>query len=1270
MDGQHLWNQNYCSVCDRLIEPGSGVGLQASSSSSSKTAAAVAPTATTFRKGSTASSAASSPTVASQLSPSSRGAGASGLKSNSGTVKQKYTEGTIKRANGKGKEKAASTGPRRNNSHGSRLNALSGLKPTTKLHGDDPAAPASKQLGHRRGSSIGSKLDTTTASDAEAPAASTATLLQRSKKGGLLALASAQLEDDGNQDQAPLPLYCSETCRDIDQQVTPAGLVELNQLYVSQPGSYSNPWAPQWSPDLPLQQASRVWPRTASMTSIPAYAGSNSSVKAFETESSAPCTCQDCMDKNSASGTVPSWASDTTESSNGYVLGRGGGAAGTSSARYQKQRTRSGRIMTPQNLNPPSGGEEGYFPRMSEASRRKQSVSSVTSNPGGRSLQGVASSEASGDSSAPSMGSYQSFWEPRVKAGRSQKQTAGQTDEGAPSSAATMTFSKGSGAMNRTRDSTISGISLGTQGTVTPSVGSMTTNATVVPAAHSLGSSLTVGSSPLRLLRQGDHRAAASVDVSTNEAQSPPNRPMGTSLASERTLGTSAQTVAADGRLRTSSRDRANRQTRARSMLLHLPDEDSRGGRSSPAISVQSPDESLGLASPGASSMSLTASAGPADAMSALRTAASGSQPTSRDTKIATNDPRRHSSGGSLLFPVSSSGWLKSLSSAWTSLRAPQLQSQRSQQDDSSFSSSSLLAPNSTSSRRSSDGSGISSDRPTTINSSNSNNSDRRSSAASDASGLSRSLATESLSKVLSSTQLDRHDGATVTRPGANRGRVPAFAREIGQGQIPGEQGSSRVNDARLAATSRSPPSPRSQDHAGQQQQDRHDSSASQHHPMATSYRSRHGTGEDEEERRRRRKAEQRHQRSKDVTMLPPLLAPSNRTNSSSNLHRPGRSHSYVHMPQQGRNSSRGRDPAGSGATFMVGSAGSPSLIIGGIHRPVTPNAIAAARARLSGARSPEIVLNGKDKGMTPDGLPRAASTQDMVSSARPGTSPRRTPGLGAMTPIRSPPSGGSGSTAAGHRSTASGHRHTTSGSSSGSGTHVPLGHVGMLGYHPHGSTPINGRHHTMPVRTSTPIVPEHGGEMSGAALTGQGEDGMIEQPRRGSYHQYHHRHHGHHRAAPPSQLNRLAAAQPKSGDASRNWSYDNLAAITGSNNVAGPERKRFSGSSMTSTVPISPITTAFGPQASGLPPSEQEVRESRTTGLYPVLQVPNAKEAHDRYENDPWKEAVKSILSQGPVTGREVEEEVMKMRGGDFAGEERESAGGARRKQLFHFGP
>lgn len=1318
MDGQDLWNQNFCSVCDCLIPPGTGVGALSRSSMDSP----VSPTTATI--------------------PMSKSSSASsGLRSTTGTIKARPTSSDgPKRSSSATKLDGHAVGARRQGSSSSRLNALSDLKPTTRITGGDGSKTANGSKASRRTSNTSVKSTSTSSSglvdEAEAHSGSgastaTTTALQRSRKGGLLGgltpAALKQQEQEELQAKAPAALYCSERCRAIDEQTSPTGLAELS-LYSSQPPDIisTNAWASgsNWSPEAPFQR--RIWPRTASAASIPlAYStgtgvGAPTSIPNTQTPDSeyAPCMCAECMEKHSAGGAVPSGASDTTESSSsGYVYGSRGGPGGNVGY-YRTQRSRSGRIVTPQNIHPPHGGEDGYFPDTNNTVASGLDASSSTSSrraqPSGANAAGAvpertasaASARSGTDSSTQSIDSLTSMWEPVLKPRRTSQPHQPGLERGSTARASgiqrgldalppSLLNSERSSRHFEDEETTVDGQATATgqrRGSASVHVAQSSRRRS---SSSTPSGSVPATASPLRLLRGSSHRGDTPYDVSAPTSSQSPSAglrgPLSTSVTSDHTLGTSAQTLVnrehslherryGKGKSLASNNaasSEASERNRSSSLFAeggsssHGHEHSSRGFTSSRLDQDAARGLSTSYTKPDGSSTS--SSSRKPDAMEALRAASR------RDSSgFAAADPSRRFSSGSAILSGASSAWLKGLSSALTSLRGQPSAAPAIVVPDGDDPATNRDSPVRTSSA-------VSHGRSTSSVSPSGRSATTRSSdnTSTSTSNLSRSAASESLSRMLANpsfdtTQTRSASPASVARPDANRGSVPAFANEIGRGQIPGEAASS-VTSGR-AETS--------------------DSHREKTPALSTSATSQHRGTYDEAEERRRRRAEHRHQRSRDVTVLPPLLAPSNR--SGTPLSAQNRANSYVNLAQQ-RNRSRSRSStSGGGAAFVVGSYSSsytPS-------RPITPG-LASPGLRAPRAAEP-------DNASRANALQRATSQQDVaVVGRRP---PLGWSGSG-MTPIAPSPvdathprSIGNGHAAQashylqehphsqqqqhahhsthhshphhahhhhhhhhhhqqqshrpahlrhGHHVSAShahstGHGHGPPSASLNARGGLALGHVGLLGHHPHGAQPAYGRHNTMPVRSSTPIVPEDGGEMSGAALTGANayaghayHPHGVERPRSAVGHRRNsqlstHSHssstalHAPSRPGSSMGLRPISASPNHATQSQPRWSYDNLAN------------------------------------------AERDAKAGRVGGgvrTYPLLQLPGREETHDRYD-DAWSNAVELIA--GPEGVRMAEEEKARRRslkhgtssdGGGPGADSAYGLGTARRKQLFHFG-
>ncbi|CAO1623741.1 unnamed protein product [Parajaminaea phylloscopi] len=1176
MDGQDLWAQNYCSVCDCLIEPGAGVGSRRPSS--------VAPLLASGESSSTTPAASASPV----------------LRSKSGTIKARAPSSeSIAAANLTAHGGNAHRMKRSGSSGSGRLTALTDLKPTTRLDADAQSPRIARQT-----STVSTRSSTSgTSTPAQSESGATTSVLPRSRKGGLLGgltpAALKQQEEEELKAKAPPALYCSERCRDIDEerQMTASGLAQLGSYVApAQPAhsSASYPWQGQ---QLAHIEGMRVWSRTPSMTSVPAAFAQQLGPRTPDSEYS-PCMCADCVERSSGSGTVPSGASDTTEaSSNGLPYGRGGV--------YRKQRSRSGRILTPQNLLPPGydGTEDGYFPAISA-----RPVCYVGKDSGEAPPR--TSSVASAESSARSSESYASMWEPKLARPATQNIASRTIDES-----------------QQNRMSMASEQSVNTakalSGATTPGPGSL--GGTQVPVRpSSTTGSLTRGVNPLLLLRctsNDTRRSAASVDITAEQASSPGASrlisPFGSSLTSEQTLGTSAHTL-----VQRESSLRERRHARGRSLVLNL--QVSTSHSSAHADEGVSPRDSTAVP---ADRLSQSFAGSHGDALASLRAAAS-----SRGGHHAEADATRRYSTSSM----TTAGWLRSLSSAWTNLRqgsVPHLIVPADADANTEFRSHDCPSSRQRSPAALTFGATDIGGRPEAPNKG-------LNSEQGDSTALSRSAASESLSRMLSAATLNAAGAeskrtslpSAVARPGPSRGNVPAFAHEIGRGQIPGEAAASGQSTANVPAKSG---------------------------PM------------DEDERRRRRRAEARHQRSKDVTMLPPLLAPSSRSGSAMNLAL-YRANSYANLHGGSRNRSQSRSLVGADGNpvFTVGSPASVSD-----YRPQTPALLHAARS--TGSASGDEASGHSTS---------AAAHQDTTRGA---VSPRRA-GLGlatAMTPIQSTSSNpyrdttpGSSSSSDHLYSRSFGHgrhgvhhhsnhhlnthhphqhhphhqhyhhphhqlQHYPPGRAGRHGHHhsfhagPSLGHIGVLGYHPHGSQPAYGRHNTTPVRTSTPIVPEDGGEMSSAALTGYSQqDEPIHRPFSSM---------GQRRLSSRSSLQ--GPPRPKSSMAHRVLESPVIAARH-SNGLPAP------------------ALHAMLPPPS-MPPqklwSYDNLAKEGEPGVktYPVLNVPHRQQTHDRYD-DTWNEAM-DLIARGEK--RQQGDEVSTPQA-SFPTATTATAT-TKRKQLFHFG-
>ncbi|CEH17268.1 hypothetical protein CBOM_03325 [Ceraceosorus bombacis] len=1105
MDGQELWAQNFCATCDCLIEPGAGVGAKPSvpDGDASKSTAAMT------RSNSSAS-------TSSTIDREDHVNHTAGLKSKNGTIKGRPLSSEVAKAakdskstaNGLSNVKRTSSAGRlhavgggagmgthkRTGSAASRLNALSDLKPTTKLNAHEKSkgvesegkrSPALSRRSSNVSTTSGDSGRDKSARSGESSPASSSTGLPRTKKGGLLGpLSPAILKQEAEASKAPKAppaLFCSERCRLIDADRA-SGLGELVQ-YLSQPYEPSAPhaWATSgWGAAEVTAEGTTVFPtRPSSLASAPMMAYSAGYVCTPESEC---CTCAECLDKlSSGGGTVPSGASDTTESSasasTGYMYGQPG---------RQKQRTKSGRIMTPHGLQ---GHADSYFSMVPTSAARP--LDARRYSPSQTSIIDAIGSRSTAD-------------DPEAMSATIDKQTNRVTT--APS-------------YPRSRPSTTSDDAPGTAttGTVTPA----TTIVARRSPTHSLdslrwstaldgsdtkrhgnGIGSYAESSPMRLLRHGQHHSQPSVEHSSELAHSPfASVALGTSQASNGAateLGSSVTTLNHRLQGTTISRRRAAGGRDVPSTLA-LADGDTEHSNSAFTITDSTDSAVEGKQAPtqrnkNASEDRLSSSLGTPSALSALKQAAARTAaiaPTLADLREGhaehhsgvngfTSADRAHSqalaarrASSSSNSSSSTSGWLKSLSSAWATIRgAPSSSSLETDIDQGTVpSSEAQRAKSALSSRRGS--------------SSSYKRGELLSPAVGSLTALS-SLDAQSRGEEPTPTQ------SLISRPAPHRGTVPAFAKDLAHS----------ANDGVLDDLATSASSGRS----GERLRGTHESSASMRTPSTDATR----LSADEEARRRRR-AEHRHQRSKEITMLPPLLGHGRSASNSTPAN--GRPRSVRAMSGAGSVGvvdQAGRSRAGSQSQLHIGSAGSQiAPHFPGLSRPTTP----AFR------RSP-YGSNGAD-------FPPPVSFSNPSSL---GTSPRRAGlGWGPMTAILPAPDsqhpvthGHSSSISLGHALRPGAvhptsarqhphhqpmHRHQTHQQHSHAHGHggkyahhrgtgpVPLGHVGLLGAHPHGQGPVYGRHATTPVRSSTPRVPEDGGEMSSAAFAGADEGPATTRP-------------------------------------------------------------------------------------------------------------------------------------------------------------------------------
>ncbi|KAK0549452.1 hypothetical protein OC846_004059 [Tilletia horrida] len=536
----------------------------------------------------------------------------------------------------------------------------------------------------------------------------------------------------------------------------------------------------------------------------------------------------------------------------------------------------------------------------------------------------------------------------------------------------------------------------------------------------------------------------------------------------------------------------------------------------------------------------------------------------------------------------------------------------------------------------------------------------------------------------------------TVAKPTMRRGSVPFFTQEIGHGHIPGD--SIEDFDARAR-------SPSHGSHTGPPVRPEH------RHSISNGA----AAGVESVERRRLARLEQqrahRHQRSRDVSMLPPLLAPDGRSNSASstNLRLMHTSSPGFAPPGSTRASSHGRVPPG--AVQLGGS---------GYKRSTTPASMMPPALRSPRSFQGMMPIDPLVAGM---GFSPARSTAG--STPHYGTSPRGR-GLGwgsSMTPLTGP---GSGPTSAAITPVASGanlaamgqpqsytgsfrlsgthsvgshsdkgqttprhqhhhhhhhhhqhghvrgHAHSQSHSQTGGSTQAypPLpmtGHFATLGAIPPSHSAHYSRHATMPTlmysRSVTPSVPEHGGEMSSEALAGA--SALPHSPNLKMYG----------RAGSVGFIKpAMGPTRPRSGLGRRS---ESPASITNAN------------------LPVGAIEgiTLLTPQQyqEHLQNQQQRERNRRTWSYealssmagsgktYPIMPLPGNGEVHDRYDEE-WTSLINSTR-RSTDAGLDQEADADGSRGDGATGDDgadrqtplaTPGAGTQRttqRKALFHFG-
>nr|CDI51795.1 putative protein (C-terminal fragment) [Melanopsichium pennsylvanicum 4] len=1040
MDGQELWTQTYCLTCDCLIEPGEGI---AKAHTSTHTALSALGGHTTLKSRSGTIKARGS--NESDTSPADHTKTPAAASKQSPTATKSARPSPLKRTNSAGRLHAKpGNGPlgphKRTGSAGSRLHALSELRPTTKLNQEkgkaklttrdtgapvgrkSPAASRPSSAASNRSNSNSSGPSSFKSNEATAAASAnggTDTLAQvRARKRGFLgglgltpaALKQQQAEMAAKR-RAPTPLYCSERCRLIDERRS-SGLGELAQ-YLSQPLAPTPSAA--WAPPPPPPPFS-TWTTSASVSSMP--------IPVMANTPDSDCMCPECLDKyadgSSASGAaIPSGASDTaTESSGGYVHGR---------APAQKLRTASGRLITPLGLHAP-GANEGYFPQFApQYATNSAGLNSPRLRPAdaapprsSSAASGGKASTAGTEGSILSSESGSSLWELRLKprsnsAVRNSNgsnstlrngNTANVSANGAASGSSTNTATpaitprqsmivpSSSNSQNAIRASHRLSVP-GFEPTHEVDEDFFDAHRAISPAAnlphrpsfHTQRSSVLLATSPLKLLdKASQHHAAPSVDLFSDHVGSPGTRGslLSRSLASEHTLmGASGITL-------------TNQQAPQASTSMHglsyldsvqsmrRKSQDSAPGRRPSTLSQSFSNPSqLDQSSQGADSVD-----GLSMAVGSLKLAqirASGPLVTAsrRDTDGAGTRPgdlrrlslfgvagapaRRNSNAISISSSNSgstTSGWLRSLSSAWLNWRSTASPAPVQADND-------VFHSTDDSDEWPSRSSGQASRRESSASRSSSHHkvpyAQKRASSVRDMSvagslGQSSSMRPSEMTR---HTSEDRSSGITptqslVAKPTIRRGHVPAYVREIGQGGIPGD--SSPAEAKAEEAT----------DPAQRLSRARVDSLTR--------------AADAEAQRKTNRR------RSRDISVLPPLLAPISRSGSSTNL--------YSQMPRSARAYSAGRAwTAANTPQLYVGSAGSSVQ-----QQPQYPAPPHSPTLMRSPCHSSFALAQDAARAALSPSRPTSAAGHHGYSA---GTSPRaKGLGWGVMTSIASPPTG------------------------------------------------------------------------------------------------------------------------------------------------------------------------------------------------------------------------------------------------------------------------
>ncbi|KAJ1032399.1 hypothetical protein NDA16_000425 [Ustilago loliicola] len=981
MDGQELWTQTYCVTCDCLIEAGEGIAKAATSSND----AADPPTSHTTLKNRSGTIKARGSNASDNARPTSEDAkppkqSPTATKNGPTPLKRTHSAGRLHAKAGVGP-----MGPhKRTGSAGSRLHALSELRPTTKLHDDakgkakastrestgphgrkSPAAsrPGSAASNRSHSNSSGPSSFKSNEANVSVSHNTAADGQSRNKKRGFLGglgLTPAALKQQeaelAAKRKAPTPLYCSERCRLIDERRS-SGLGELAQ-YLSQP--LVPPPSAAWVPAAPL-----TWTRSASVSSM--------SMPIMANTPESECLCPECIDKyadgSSVSGAaIPSGASDTaTESSSGYIYGRGAA---------QKPRTASGRLITPLGLHPPGAGNEGYFPQFApthgmisaglnsprvrpanvsqtaESSRYASVVPPRSSSAasGGGTEGSVLSSESSG-----------SLWEPRLKP-RSNSSTrnangahstlrnahaaegnANGTTSGLSTNTATpaitprqsMIVTSSSGSHNTVRAShrlSVPGFAPthevdeeAQQHSEASRAISPAATLPLRPGSSAKRSSLLLATSPLKLLDKGSHHhAAPSVDLFNDHVGSPSTRGslLSRSLASEHTLmGASGITLtnqqappptSSSMHARTHFEDAQSHRLSSQSVhdesmarrpsALSQSFSDPSQLQQHDSYSNNDVDDGLSMA---VGSLKLAQSRA---STSASRRGTDTSETRPFDSRrlslfgVAGAPGRRNSNAISISSSNSgstTSGWLRSLSSAWLNWRSTASPAPMQRGDSDVFHSTddSDEWPSRRSeqtSRRESSASRASSSHKLPYAQKRAS-SVREFSMASSL-GQGSTLHPADMSRDRSG---DRSAGITptqslVAKPTIRRGHVPAYVREIGQGGIPGDSlpADAKTEEAVAAAANEEPAQRLAR-------------------ARVNSFTR---IADADAQAQAQRKANRR--RSRGISVLPPLLAPISRSGSSTNL--------YNQMPRSARAYSTGRAwTAANTPQMYIGSAGS-----------------------------------------------------------------------------------------------------------------------------------------------------------------------------------------------------------------------------------------------------------------------------------------------------------------------------------------------------------